>query len=288
MIRKIAVIGGTGMIGAPVVRALSTRGFQLTLLVRNPGKAAAFNPLPGVTIVEGSIQDRAALAKLLHGNEALYINLNLTNFRKNAFQPEREGLDLILPAARQANIRRVSFISSVVMNYQGMDNFRWWVFDMKADAVSKIRDSGIPHTLFFPSTFMENFQTTYRQGNKILLAGESKQKMYYIAGADYGEQVARSFEVAGDANKAYVIQGREAFTADEAAEIYISNRPQEKLAISRAPLGMLKLLGKVIPKIDYGYHIITALNNYPEKFQAEQTWRELGEPRITLKEFAAR
>ncbi len=33
-------------------------------------------------------------------------------------------------------------------------------------------------------------------------------------------------------------------------------------------------------------HIIEALNNYPEKFEAQSTWNELGKPSITLKDFA--
>jgi hypothetical protein len=32
--------------------------------------------------------------------------------------------------------------------------------------------------------------------------------------------------------------------------------------------------------------IMKALNNYREKFQAEQSWEELGKPRITLAEYA--
>jgi hypothetical protein len=37
--------------------------------------------------------------------------------------------------------------------------------------------------------------------------------------------------------------------------------------------------------MNYGYHILEALNNYPEKFEAEKTWQQLGSPKITLEEF---
>jgi len=40
--------------------------------------------------------------------------------------------------------------------------------------------------------------------------------------------------------------------------------------------------------MNYGYHILEALNNYPEKMEAETTWQQLGKPKITLGEFSKR
>ncbi len=40
-IKKIAMIGATGMLGIPVAIALLEAGFEVTALVRNPGKRAA-------------------------------------------------------------------------------------------------------------------------------------------------------------------------------------------------------------------------------------------------------
>ena len=45
-------------------------------------------------------------------------------------------------------------------------------------------------------------------------------------------------------------------------------------------------MGVFIQKFDYGYHIVEALNKYPERFEAQQTWDLLGKPQITLKDFA--
>jgi len=160
------------------------------------------------------------------------------------------------------------------------------VFDLKNEAVSLVRNSGIPYTIFYPSTFMENFMSTYRAGNRVLLAGKSEHKMYFISGEDYGRQVARSFQVLKTENKEYVVQGLEGFTADEAAEEFRKHHTSEKLTISKAPLGLLKLLGTFSQKINYGAHIIEALNKYPEKFESEKTWEELGKPVVTLKAFA--
>lgn len=282
---KIAFIGATGMVGKPVAGELLSAGFAVTALVRNPDRA---KQLPdGIRVVTGDIRDAAALDALMTGQQGLYINLNLKpTEKKNDFHAEADGLANILTAAQKAGIQRVGFISSLVMRYQGMNNFSWWVFNIKQEAVQKIKRSGIPYTIFYPSTFIDNFETTYRMGNRILLAGTSRHKMHFISAADYGKQVARSFQVPGNENREYVVQGPEAFTADEAAEAYIRHYKKGKLTISRAPLGMLRLLAKFSQKMDYGVNIIEALNNYPEQFEAQNTWNELGKPGTTIREFA--
>jgi hypothetical protein len=52
------------------------------------------------------------------------------------------------------------------------------------------------------------------------------------------------------------------------------------------PMWVLKIAGKFMPKMNYLTHIMEALNNYPEKFEAKQTWTELGKPEMTLAQFA--
>jgi len=287
MIQKIAMIGATGTLGRPVAHALVKEGFFVTALVRDEAKAK--NLLPAaVTLQVGDLDNPADLDQLFKDQDAVYINLNLNpSFKQNDPHPEREGLQKILAAAKKANLRRVGLISSLVKNYQGMDGFHWWVFDMKLAAVEMVRNCSIPYTIFYPSTFMENFETNYKRGNRILLAGKSIAPQWFIAGEDYGRQVARSFRHLTAENKEYNAQGPAPYTTGQAADIYLMNNPNKNLTLSKAPLGMLRFLGKFIPQIHYGAHIIEALNNYSETFVSEDTWRELGKPEITLEKYAA-
>lgn len=286
MIKRIAVIGATGFLGRPVTRALHDAGFQVTALIRSEKKSATIPS--GITRIKGDLWNLSDLDRLLSGQDALYLSLNLDRSASSRdMLTEREGLERILSCAAKHDIRHIGFLSSLVMNYQGTNGFNWWVFDMKRSAVDKVKSCGIPSTIFYPSTFMDNFESTYRMGNKILLSGKSKHKMYFVAAADYGRQVAQTFGHADGRSREYVIQGPDGFTADEAAEVYIRHNPNKSLRISRAPLGLLKFIGKFVQSVNYGYHIIEALNNYSEKFEASQTWTELGKPQITLQEFAA-
>jgi uncharacterized protein YbjT (DUF2867 family) len=286
MTKKISIIGATGMLGLPVTKAFVKDGYEVIALVRNVAKASKLLP-ENVQIVNGDIADPGSLEKFLDQTEYLYLNLNLQKHEKiNDFHTEAEGLQNILRFAKQKKIKRIGFISSLIMNYQGMNNFNWWVFDVKRKAVDMVKKSEIPYTIFYPSTFMDNFNHTYRRGKLILLAGESKQKMSFISANDFAEQVIRSYQILTTENKEYVIQGTEAFTADEAAIIFQKNHTKGKLSISKAPLGLLKFIGNFSQTVNYGANIIEALNNYPEKFEADQTWLELGKPTTSLKDFA--
>lgn len=286
MSKDIAVIGATGSIGRPVTIALVKAGFNVTALVRNPEKAKAKLPSE-VSLIKGDIKNAADLLNLMDDQDFLYINLNLKlDEKENDWHAETDGLKTILAAAQKSGIKRIGFISSIVMRYQGMNNFNWWVFDMKREAIDLIKASPIPYTIFYPSTFMENFEGNYRRGNSIMLSGESKYKMHFISGSDFGKQVARSFEILKTENKEYDIQGLEPFTADEASHEFIKHYKKGKLKISKAPLPVMKFIGRFVQPLNYVTHIIEAMNNYPEKFTAENTWRDLGKPTTTLKNYA--
>lgn len=276
------------MLGIPVTDAFVKEGYSVSVFVRNQQKA---QKLFGekVQITQGDLSDLKAIEDFLKHKDVLYVNLSVEQGSKESdFQPEREGLNHIVEVAKKNQIKRIGYMSSLVHFYQGMNGFDWWVFKLKANALELIKSSGIPYTIFYPSTFMENFDKgAYIQGNNALLAGVSKYKMYFIAGEDYGRQVVKAFEI-NKGNHEYPVQGPEGFTADEAAHTYVTNYKKKKLGIMKAPIAILWLLGLFSTKFNYGYHIIDALNNYPEKFESERTWAELGEPRLTLTDYVER
>lgn len=281
--KKVAFVGATGMLGKPVVLELLRAGFHVRALVRNISEARKILPI-AIELIEGDLQTEKGVGELLKGMDALYLNLSVKpSSKENDFQPEREGLKNILLRAKEADIKRVIYLSSLVHRYDG---FNWWVFQLKRQAVTSIKESGIPFTIFYPSTFMETFETGgYRRGDTINLAGESTQALWFIAGSDYGKTVARSLATPSAANKDFSVQGPESMTTEKAVGIYIMNY-KKKLKSAKVPLFLLKLIGTFNPYINYGWHIIEALNNYPEIFESEETWKLLHKPEVTISSFA--
>jgi uncharacterized protein YbjT (DUF2867 family) len=282
---RLLFIGASGMLGKPVAKELIKAGISVTLLARDVNKMKQL--FPGVDIVKGDVMDKASLEKAFTGHQTAYLNLSITqSAKKNEPQPEREGVKNIIEAAQAAGIKRIGYLSSLIKNYQGMNRFKWWSFEIKNNAIDMIRSSGIPYSIFYPSTFMETIDHQMMQGNKLYLVGRSKAPMWFIAAEDYGRQVVKAFEIAGKANQEYIIQGTDAYTFGEAARIF-KDHYKNPLKIMKAPIVVVKFLGMFVQKINYGYHICEALNNYPEKFESEKAWADLGKPSISLAQYAS-
>lgn len=283
--KKIVIFGSTGLLGKPATKALIDAGFEVTVMVRNENHAQKL--FPKATIIKGDLKNEADIEKAIQGQEGIFLSLSIVQTeRENEFHTEQEGLDTVIKVAKRQDIKRIAYLSSLVHLYQGMDGFDWWIFRIKQEAVRKIKESGIPYTIFYPSTFMESIIYQSRQGNMIAIGGKSEYPLYYIAAEDYARQVANSFKILTNESKDYVVQGTEGFTQDEAARFFVKHYTKEKLYVMWAPMFMLKIMGMFTQKFNYGYYIVTALNKYPEKFEAAQTWKELGKPVITLKTFA--
>lgn len=284
---QIAVIGATGMLGQPVTHELIRAGFPVRIIARDVRKAGHL--FPQATVVPGDMNNVNSLVRALSGVDAVYLNLSIRqDEKKDQFHTEAEGLLNLIQASRLAGVRRIGYLSSLIIRYQGMDGFNWWAFDVKQEAVRLIKESGIAYSIFYPSCFMDSLNGTQRLGRFVLLVGRSAVRPWYIAARDYGEQVAKAFQRAQDEqNQEYIIQGPEALTQHEAAERFVASYKKEKLFILTTSPILMQLGGLVSQQADYGLHITKAINKYPEVFEATRTWADLGKPCTTVDQFAA-
>ncbi len=284
--QKILFIGGTGMLGKPVAKQLISAGYDVTLLARDTNKMQEL--FPDSKIIQGDVFNKEGLKKAFVGQDIVYMNLSANQSSKEKDpQTEREGIANVIAAAKETGIKRIGYLSSLVKNYQGMNGFNWWCFDIKHKAADAIRSSGIPYSIFYPSTFMECIDQQMLRGNKLMLVNGSVAKMWFVAAEDYGKQVTKVFEIAGAANQEYTIQGEIGYDWNAVAEIFFRNYKKPAKAM-RLQLAVLKFLGNFSQKMNYVARICEALNKYPEKFESENTWNDLGNPQITLTEYVKR
>lgn len=111
---------------------------------------------------------------------------------------------------------------------------------------------------------------------------------WWIASEDFAKQVAKAFSLDSAINKEYSIQGLEGFTTTDAIHAYVENHDRKQLKVANLPMGMGKFLALFIKPLKFAIPLIETINNDKEKFEAEQTWKELGKPEIDLKTFAKR
>jgi uncharacterized protein YbjT (DUF2867 family) len=280
--RKIAVIGATGMLGRPVTAALVDAGFKVTALVRDPPAAKRVLP-PGTSVLAADVRDEASLRAGLEGQEGLYLSLSIApGARRGDFHTEGQGLAHILAAARAAHIARIGYLSALIHDSEDSD---WWVLEVWRSAIARIKASGIPYTIFYPSNFMETLPQRHVVGGVMVMTGSSHYCNYWIAGRDFGHQVARSFEIAEAAGREYVIQGPEPMTYAEAAHRYAHSTP-EPLRVVRLPLALIAALGWVSRPLQYNARMMRTVLRYREEFHAEDAWHDLGRPATTIEDFA--
>jgi uncharacterized protein YbjT (DUF2867 family) len=280
--RRIAVIGATGMLGQPVTSALVDAGLRVTALIRNPEQARLVLPTQA-RIAVADARDEDSLRRGMAGSDGLYLSLAIApGDRREDFHTEQQGLAHILAAARASGIRRIGYVSALVHDTNDDD---WWVIQLWREAIARIKESGIPYTIFYPTNFMETLPQRHMMGTSLVLPGKAHYCNYWIAGRDFGRQVARAFQLPQAANREYAIQGPEPMSYEEAACRYAQALPVPP-RIVKVPLALMRLAGHFSRSMDYDARIMQTVLDYYETFKASDAWDELGRPSTTIEEFA--
>lgn len=107
------VTGGTGFVGAHLVRMLQERGDEVTCLVRSPAKAEVLG-WQGVRIVRGDLDDPAALRQGCAGADVIYHVAGRISARDlhTFMAANRDGTAALLEAATDHPPQRFVLVSS--------------------------------------------------------------------------------------------------------------------------------------------------------------------------------
>jgi len=125
---KIFVTGGTGFIGSYVVKALSDAGHQLIILARNPEKVPAIKKLPGVSLVQGEINNATVISKNLEETDAcIHIALHWGNSAVEMLRNDTHSSVQLFELAAQAGVKEIIYTSSTAVN-------GWIYMDSRAKA----------------------------------------------------------------------------------------------------------------------------------------------------------
>lgn len=285
MLKNIAVFGATGFHGLPVVKALVDAGFKVSVLSKDVDKDRELLPAE-VELHEGNWMYHHDLKRFLLTQDAVYCSLSVDQHELPDDQhAETNGLREIINVSLECGIRRIIYMSSILQYNQVESEDLWWVFQVKKDAVNYIRDCGIPYTIFYPSTFMECFESTYRKGKTIRLHGESKFPIYFISDKDYALMLVKSIQIVGTEDREYFIQGNDCYSMQEAAQL-IAKHASEKLKVHVMPQWLLTFYGLWDVRWKFKSELAKALNQNNELYISEESCRQLGKPILSFVDFA--
>ncbi|MFB7337801.1 NAD(P)-dependent oxidoreductase [Streptomyces adustus] len=106
---KIAVLGATGHIGKHVVSQALGRGHEVVAYVRNPD---ALERRAGLTVVQGSLDDQAAMTSAFTGSDAVISCIGLRPPAKKPVDLMQRTLPLITAATKEAGAQRFVLVSA--------------------------------------------------------------------------------------------------------------------------------------------------------------------------------
>jgi len=218
---RVLVLGGTGTLGAPVVRSLAQRGHLVRILTRTVKKARRIFR-NSVEALEGDPANREQLARALTGCDATHVSLP-TDSELIAV----EHLVNLAGAGTAPDLKRISYISGTSVREEN----RWFeLIDVKARAEEALRASGIPHTVFCPSWVMEVLPNFVRPERAVVIEGRNPPGFHFFAAADLGRMVATSYNDDRALGKRLFVHGPEAMSLPEAIRRYhAACHPEVKL-----------------------------------------------------------
>jgi uncharacterized protein YbjT (DUF2867 family) len=141
---KILVVGGTGNVGAEVVKALVKRNANVRLLVRKEGAPE----MKGVEVSIGDLLDPVSVAKAMDGVDKLYL--------LNAVIPDELTQGLIAyDLAKRLKLKHVVYHSVFAVDrFKDVPHFA-----SKLAIENAIREFDVPFTIIRPNYFIQNDAT---------------------------------------------------------------------------------------------------------------------------------
>ena len=114
---NVFVTGGTGFVGAHLVKALCARGDSVTALVRRRALAERLGWGPEVRVLSGDLDDEGTLRAGCAGADIVYHVAGKIAARSAAefMATNRDGTANVLEAARDGGARRLLFVSSLAV-----------------------------------------------------------------------------------------------------------------------------------------------------------------------------
>ena len=190
--KKVLITGATGFIGGRLAEVLCGRGTPVVALVRTWANAARLSRLP-IEVAGGDVLDLDTVRSGMRGCDTVYhLAVDWRGDGKANRRSSRVGTRNVLQAAREADVRRVVFLSSVAVFGRRLkpgsmseeeptpytdDDYGNGKIDAEKTALSVHRQHGLPVTILRPSIVYGPFSRSWtastvamiRQGQMVLV-----------------------------------------------------------------------------------------------------------------------
>lgn len=230
--KRIAVAGGTGMLGAPVVRCLRDSGFEVRVLTRDRRKAESMFD-SSIEVVQGEPTDPHFIEAALETCQGVHISLPPS--------VEREVAETIARWAKDRHDVRISYLSGATVCEE---NRSFPFIASKLAAEQAIVESCAPSTIFCATWFMESLPMFVVNGRATIL-GNQPTPYHWIAADDLGRMVSAAHALGSGESHRIIVHGPEAIQMLEALRRYCEALQPDIQQVSVTPIWMGRTLAMV-------------------------------------------
>ena len=214
---KILVIGGTGMLGRPVVVHLVADGFAVRIFTTDLERAREYFG-DRVEYAEGDVGDLDSLKTAMEGCDAVYVNLKGGPDNDDYIRIEQEGSLNIYEAAIETNVDKIVQISEA----RADEKHRHFIpHRVKFEAEKALVTSGLTYIILKPTWFCESLPL-FLKDNKAVYIGSGRTSFHFIAAADYARIASLCFQSDLADNKILTIFGPEPMPIPEAMRRFLA------------------------------------------------------------------
>ncbi|HEY5639771.1 MAG TPA: complex I NDUFA9 subunit family protein [Dehalococcoidia bacterium] len=251
----ILVAGGTGFVGAGIVRELARRGKQFAVLTRDPDRSAGRFPGLSVEYRAGDVREPSTLEAAMAGVESVigcqqFPNSPIENPKKgHTFEEvDARGTENLVVVAKAVGAKQFIYLSATGAAPEG----RHW-FRAKWRAEQAVRNSGLTYTILRPpwvygpeDSALNRFLAMSRfQPFVPLIGAPGKQKMQPVFIDDVGRATAECLDNPAAVNQTFELGGPEVLTMSQVVLTALEVAGRRRLLLP-APKFVMKALAAVV------------------------------------------
>jgi NADH dehydrogenase len=247
---KVLVTGGTGFVGPRVVRALSEKGHELKLLVRDSTRS---RELPGRPVV-GEMTNSASLRTAVDGVDAVVHLVAIRQGSKEQFERVMEqGTRDLVAAAKDAGVGTFVLMSALGTDEDTKDLVPY--YHAKWEEEQAVKGSGLEHVIFRPSFIFARdggILPTFRKLAKMTpvtpIIGSGKQKIQPIWIDDVAAYFAAALDKPEARNHTFELGGPDAVTWNEFWQRLKGALGQRRPSV-HVPVGLMRINALVTERL---------------------------------------
>ncbi|MEJ2217724.1 MAG: NAD(P)H-binding protein [Gemmatimonadota bacterium] len=271
---RILVLGGTGLLGAPVARGLRSDGFRVRILSRDPEKVhrmfgASFE------IAMGDAGETETLREALQDCWGVHVSI--------AGPAERLSAQAASSLAGELGLSRIGYVSGSTVDERN----RWFpMVEEKLLAEAAVADAGVPWTIFRPTWPFETLARFVRQGRATVI-GKHRTAYHWFSADDFARMVTAAYRTEEAAGKRFYIHGPAAINMHEALDRYREALHPDIDAVSTLPTWLGRVLAAATrnKELRFACQLMAYFDRVGEPGDPTEASRVLGKPTTTLDEW---